>query len=155
MSNTRLYIFTHDNKLTHFLLVAVCILFCISSVNAERLTCPDGTVQYTPCTAQQNVKITRSKNAIHRRIPGSTTQTSVLGKTFRRISTAQGLWEGFVAGSGTTHLKLVFMKDGSVLETRYIGSVTRKSAERPTKFKFISALPGESDWSWQIVALTV
>ena len=139
----------------NFLFVTVCILCFISSVNAERLTCPNGTVQYTPCSAQQNVKIIKSKSTIQRRLPGSTAQTSVLGKTFRRISTAQGLWEGFVAGAGTTHLKLVFMKDGSVLETRYIGSVTRKSAERPTKFKFISTLPGESDWSWQIVALTV
>ena len=138
------------------LILLLAVLCLTQTATADRTTCPDGTVQYTPCSeAQLNAKPKYTTPRRVRPVKYSTPAGKVLHKKFVRLSTVKGLWQGFVASIGTTHLKLVFLKNGTVVETRYIGSVTRKSHERPTKFKFISSIPRDAGLSWQIVAQTV
>ena len=70
---------------------------------------------------------------------------------FRNAKNGDGLWTGFVRGSGLARLRMNFMENGQVTDSRYIGSVQLESSEDPTFFRFRSQLPRSEQLSWDIV----
>lgn len=119
---------------------------------AKRVICPNGQVQYTPCLPAQlrpaPVKSQAGKS-------GTVTQNlnrdaQVFNKNFRPIGSGQGLWEGFVSGRGLLSLTLMIYNNGQLKETRYIGQVQQSLREKPTKFRFKSALPLITNWTWDV-----
>ena len=62
-----------------------------------------------------------------------------------------GLWTGFVHGNGLARLRMNFIENGRVTDSRYIGSVQLASSEDPTFFRFKSQLPESNRVSWKIV----
>lgn len=140
------------------LLIAFALVLPFASVSAERITCPNGIVQYLPCSPEQRKaeRIAGKSMTIARprpqtaRAPHNTAK--VLKKSFRQLSSSLGRWDGYVSGRGKVHLQLVLLKQGRILASRYIGSVFQKYKEKPTKFTFKSSLPTEHGWSWKIIA---
>lgn len=71
--------------------------------------------------------------------------------TFKQVSSSEGHWRGYLKGRGSIALRLYIMRNGKVETTKYMGSVTLKSASRSIPFNFISTTPSEPGWSWRIV----
>lgn len=79
-------------------------------------------------------------------------QAKIINMSFQRTSPERGIWRGAVKGNGEISLFLQIFENGALYSTRYIGHVQQKLNERPTPFKFISAVPTTRTWTWKITA---
>lgn len=74
----------------------------------------------------------------------------VTDSSFQSLPDGDGKWSGKVRGNGEVALTLQFLRDGKIDTERPMGGTLLIDDE--TTFSFITALPREKGWSWNIVA---
>lgn len=75
----------------------------------------------------------------------------VLSQKFKRISPAEGHWQGQVEGNGRVQLQLEWFQHGALRHSVALGSVTLQN--RSTSFGFRTACPAGGGWTWKISAI--
>jgi hypothetical protein len=129
--------------------VAAILCLVVAPAHAVRQYRCNGVIQYRPCTDLST--ITRVKSGPWYRKTGPS-YSMVLGTKFQRRDKDTGHWSGEVEGRGNIRLFLRLMKDGHLFEERYMGQVLLSG--KKTTFNFLSSLPRERGWDWQIITRT-
>ncbi len=158
-SNTEyrsLNIFAILHLMFRILLLAIIFLSVEPSSDAAPIFRCGQQIRTRPCN-MEFVAPKRSKL----RIPRSGTPRAELriasaklsNQTFQYLSSHDGLWRGYVAGSpGTVRLYLQIFSSAKPEAPRKIGEVRLLGVNHPVKFTYRSALPSGRGWTWQVVA---
>lgn len=77
--------------------------------------------------------------------------SKVSGASFEPIDKTLGRWRGFISGNGLVHLHMQIYRNKVLESTRYMGKILLSPSDRSIPFRFESALPKGTDWSWNIL----
>ncbi len=139
------------------LLVFILSAPAISLAADTRVTCPNGHVQYTPCTGKSLIV----KRSVKRRITRISTPAKAASpvnieqSSFKKISSKEGLWQAYLDGPGNVLVKLLITKNDSLIESRNLGTVQRSATERPSKVSYKGPIPMEAGWDWRLVNIPI
>lgn len=133
------------------LFAAGLLLFTGTSLCAEgRVYRCNGVVQFAPCNPARSAKLAVPANLNQKE---NYRAAKIINPTFSPVANGEGVWRGFVEGTGKVHLLLAISHKGVTQYRRYMGNIMLTAKDRMIPFTFKSLRPKEDHWGWQILAV--
>ena len=138
-----------------FFLATSVLLLSLESVGATPLYHCGKFVRTRPCNMEfhppKNGAV-RPQRLSSRRAQFGRAPALFSSQSFELVAQRQGVWRGFVAGTGEVQLYLHILAEDKQEAPRKIGSLKLRGFSHPIRYTFKGPAPKTPRWSWRVVA---